>query len=87
MGYIYRTRFLLLIIEINKEGNVHICIDRAHAVYNDAKGHSGLYLTMGHGAMINISKKLGVVTTSSTETEVVSCGERFPNVHGFDTSG
>ena len=77
MGYIWRTRFLPLIIEIDEEGNAHICIDGAHAVHSDVKGHSGLYLTMGRSAIINTLKKLGIVTTSSTETEVVACGERF----------
>ena len=44
----------------------------------DAKGHSGLLATLGRGAMFNVSKKLGINTTSSTETEVVSTGERLP---------
>ena len=33
--------------------------------------------------MINISKKLGLVTTSSTEIEIVSCRERFPKCTWF----
>ena len=37
-----------------------------------------MYVTMGKGAMMNASKKLGLVTTSSTETEVVAKDERFP---------
>ena len=60
-----------------------IYIDEAHAVYSDGKCHSGMFVTMGHGAMINVSKKLGLVTTSSTETEVVSNGERFPKCTWF----
>ena len=56
----------------------YIYIDGIHAVYNDAKDHSGIFVTMGKGAMINISKKLGIVTNSSTETKVVSNRERFP---------
>ena len=38
---------------------------------------------MGCGAMINTSKKLGIVTTSSTETEVVAYSERFPKCAWF----
>lgn len=74
MQYLWKTRFIPLIIEITEKGAI-IYIDGAHAVHYDAKGHSGLFLTQGKGAMINISKKLGIVTTSSTETEVVSTGE------------
>ena len=33
--------------------------------------------------MINVSKKLAVVTTSSTETEVVADGGRFPKCTWF----
>ena len=54
-----------------------IHIDGAHAAHSDGKGYSGLFLIMGRGAMIKVSKKLGLVTTSFTETEVVSNGERF----------
>ena len=66
-----------LIIIIDDNGNVHIYIDDAHTIYSDARGHSGLFLTIGQGIMINTSKKLGLVTTSSIETEVVLSGERF----------
>ena len=38
---------------------------------------------MGIGATINVSKKLGVNTVSSTETEIVSTGEKFPKCTWF----
>ena len=47
------------------------------------KGHSGLYATMGKGAMINVSKKLLLDTLSSTETEIVSTRERLPKCIWF----
>ena len=72
-----------LIIEIDNEGNAHARIDRACAAHNHAKGHSGLYLVLGRSAMINALKKLDAVTTSSTETEVVAYGERFPKCTQF----
>ena len=82
MGYIKKTRFLPLIISMNEEGTL-IYIDGAHAVHTDARGHSGLILTQGKGAMISVSKKLGVVTTSLTETEIVLTGERLPKCTWF----
>ena len=72
-----------MIIEIDEKGDVYIYIDGAHAVHDDAKGHSGLYVTMGRGGLINQSKKLGIVTISSTETEIVSTEERFPKCTWF----
>ena len=78
LGYLWWTRYLSLVIEIDKAGNIWIHIDRAHAVYSNSKEYLGLHLVIGYGAMINILKKLGLVTTSFTETEIVSIGERFP---------
>ena len=74
--YIWGTRFIPSIISITEQGAI-IYIDGAHAIHTDAKGHSGLYATMGKGAMINVSKKLGLNTLSSTETEIVSTVERL----------
>ena len=37
-----------------------------------------MFATMGKGAMLNIGKKMGLVAISSTETEIVSTGERMP---------
>ena len=51
-----------------------IYIDCAHTVHSNCKGHSGLFVTQGKGAMISVSKKLGLVTNSSTETEIVATG-------------
>ena len=82
-GCLWLTRYLPLIISIDKDGEAHTCIDSAHAMHSDRRGHSGLYLTMGRGGMINVSKKLGLVTLSSTETEVVADGERIPKCAWF----
>jgi hypothetical protein len=82
MRYLWTTRYLPLII-INDGKDTIIYIDGAHAVHNDCKGHSGLFVTQGKGAMINVSKKLGLVTNSSTETEIVSTGERLPKCTWF----
>ena len=78
IGYMWQTRYLPLIIEIDDKGDMYIYIDRVYAVHDDGRGYSGLHVTMGRGGIINQSKKLGVVMTSSTETEIVSTGERFP---------
>jgi hypothetical protein len=82
MQHLRGTRFIPLIIMSDGENTVSY-IDGAHAVHTDCKGHAGLYLTMGKGAMINISKKIGLVTNSSTETEIVSTGERMPKCTWF----
>jgi len=83
LAYIWKARYLPLTIGIDENGELHIHIDGAHAAHVDAKGHSGLFATLGLGAMLNVPKKLGINTTSSTETEVVPAGERLPKCTWF----
>ena len=72
------TGHLTKIASIDDEGDActYTCV--AHELHADLKGHSRLVVTIGRGAITNISKKLGVMTLSLTETEVLSHGERFP---------
>lgn len=81
-GYIWKTRYLPLIIVITDDGAI-IYIDGAHAVHTNCKGHLGMVNIMGKGAMISVSKKLGLVTRSLTEMEVVLTGERMPKCTWF----
>ena len=77
IGYMWRNRFFPLIIGIDEKGNRVIYIGGAHTVHSDGKGYPDLYVTIGYSVIINASKKLGLVTTSSTKIEVVSNRERF----------
>ena len=77
MQYIWKTRFMPLIIAITKDGAI-IFMDGLHAIHYDMGGHSGLFMTQGKGAIVNVSKELGLNTTSSTDTEITIVGERMP---------
>ena len=83
LGYMWSTRFTPTKIAIDEEGNDMMHVDGSHATHSDGKGYSFLVITMGKGAMINVSKKLGLVTMNSTETEVVSTGKWFPKCTWF----
>ena len=61
MQFIWTWRWLPLIIKMNGNGEMMIYIDGAHMVHMDTQGHSGLFATMGKGAMLNVAKKLGMV--------------------------
>ena len=67
-----------LIIGIDNEGNISICIDEVNTVYKDGKGQSELCMTIESGVIITTSKKLGLVMTSSKEGEVISNDKRLP---------
>ena len=47
-------------------------------MHSDSRGHLGMYVTIGIRAMMNVSKKLELVTNSYTKTKIVATGERFP---------
>ena len=79
----WKMRYLFLIIEINDSEEVHIYIDDAHAMYCNRKEHSRLCMTIDRGAMINQSKKLGAVTNSLTEMEIILNSEQFPKCTWF----
>ena len=61
-------------MSIDDDGEACVHIDGAHAVHVDRKENSGMHSTMGKVEMMNASKKLGLVTVSSTETEFFSDG-------------
>ena len=65
-------------IETDDDGKVCVHFDGAHEAHVDGKWHSGLHVRMGKDAMMKVSRKIGLVTNSFTETEIASCGERFP---------
>ena len=54
-------------------------------MHPDMKGHGGMFVTMGTGAMLSKSAKLKCNTLSSTETEVVATGQLLQQL-GFVTS-
>ena len=64
----WATRFIPLIIHIDDKGQVEVCTDGAHAVHADGKVCSEMFLAMDKGAMMSVSKKLGVIIVGSTET-------------------
>ena len=84
MRYVWWTQFFIpTIICITEEGAI-IYIDGLHTIHAHTKGHSGMYVyAMGKGALINVARKLGLVTISSTKTEVELTGERMLNCTWF----
>ena len=52
--------------------HIHWYADASYGVHWDSKGHSGAMMTMGMGALSNVSRKHKLDVGSSTESEVVS---------------
>ena len=70
-------------MSIDKDGESCTHADGSHAVNDNSTDHLGSHLIMRRGEMKSASKKLGLFTTSSTETEIVVDRERFPKFNGF----
>jgi hypothetical protein len=49
-----------------------VYVDASYGVHQDAKSHSGLIITLGHGPIMTKSTKQKIVTKSSTEAELVA---------------
>ena len=63
-GCMWATRFIPLIISICDKGEIVTHSEEVHSAYDDVKGNYGMFLTMDKGAMMSVSKKLGVVAVS-----------------------
>ena len=54
LGCARRTRCVPLIIVIDEKGDDGTYVDGAHAAHSDSRGHYGMHLTMGKGAMMSV---------------------------------
>ena len=50
-------------------------VDASYGVHWDSKGHTGAMVSMGKGAIVNVSRKHKLNTGSSTEAELVSIAD------------
>ena len=78
MAYLYMTLYMPLILGTDESGNIQWYKDGAHAVHPDMRGHTGLVMTLGHGAVLSASWKQKINTMSSTETETVAISDGMP---------
>ena len=82
-GRVWATRFVPLIISTYDKGEVVMRVAGECTAHTDSRGYSGMFLTMGKGVTMSASKKLGVVTVSSTEIKIVADGESPPKCIWF----
>ena len=78
-GHVWSTRFILLTLTFDENGNIVMHADGSHAVHNHGKGQLGLFITMVKGAMTSASKKLGIVTKAQLKQRSSMMGKHFLN--------
>ena len=78
MAYLYATLYMPLILGSDDSGNIYWYKDGAHAVHPDMRGHTGLVITFGHGAVLLASWKQKINVMSLTETDTVAISDGMP---------
>ena len=64
--------------------NIDVFADASFAIHqSDRKSHSGLCIKIGSSTVLCKSGKQTLVTTSSTEAELVACADAIPYVEGI----
>ena len=76
LNYLSGTQDIPLILEMD-DGPIEIVanIDSSHASHGDYRGHTGIYITLGKGAIQAISTKQPINTKSSAESELVAASD------------
>jgi hypothetical protein len=75
IGYLKGTVHLTLTLEARDLTEIHAYVDASHAVHPDAKGHTGLAVTLGRGAVLCKSNKQKMVAKSSTVAELIGLSD------------
>ena len=75
MKYISQTWNDRLTLECDNDMTAKWYVDASFAVHPDFRSHTGASMTLGKGSIINISRKQGINTRSSTEAELVAADD------------
>jgi len=75
LRYFNSTRDLALIIKHNPGSTIEAYIDASYGIHNDCRSHTGMIITLGHGAIDTRSTKQKLNTKSSTESELVALSD------------
>ena len=76
LNYLAGTQDIPLTLEMD-DGPIEIVanIDSSHASHGDYRGHTGVFITLGKGAIQAISTKQPINTKSSAESELVAASD------------
>ena len=78
LTYLKNTKYMKLTITVDDLSIIRWWVDRSDWTHHDCKGHSGIMMSLGRGAVICKSTKHRINTKSLTESELVSLDNDFP---------
>jgi hypothetical protein len=79
-SYLQGTKDKVLVLGAKDILQLHAYIDASHAVHHDAKGHTGLAITLGIGVVACKSTKQKLVAKSSTVAELFGLSDAVDHV-------
>ena len=71
LKYLYGTRHMKLTLSVHNMSTVKWWVDASYGTHWDCKGHTGMMMSLGKGAVLSSSRKQKLNTKSSTESELV----------------
>ena len=71
LRYLTGTKHMKLNLTIDDLSSIYWWVDASYGTHHDGKGHTGMMMSMGKGAILSSSKKQKMNTKSSTESELV----------------
>ena len=75
MRYLHSTRYMKRHLSADNLTNLMWWADGSYGVHWDSKGHTGAMMSMGKGAIVNVSRRHKLNVGSSTESELVSIAD------------
>ena len=80
MTFLKTTKHECLTLKIGPDRKVEWYVDAAHAVHPDMRGHTGVVMTMGAGAIISMSSKQKCNARSSCEAELIGVDDAMSKI-------
>ena len=78
LQYLAAHPLLKMTLSCDDELRVYCYVDASFAVHKDMKSHTGGIISLGKGSVHVSSKKQGLMTKSSTESELVGMSDQVP---------
>jgi hypothetical protein len=80
LKYIRGTIYMPLILRVDNLNVIKWWVDASYATHGECREHTGAMMSLGHGAIIGMSKKQKLNTKSSTECELVGVDDTSPQM-------
>ena len=69
-----------LLLSIDDLSNIMWWVETSDRTHEDCKGHTGVMMSLGGGAVISSSRKQKINTKSSTESELVALDDALTTI-------